>query len=768
MGSGIIRRWISALVLLCLVTGCLAQLPLGVRAIESCGRWATGSTNGDKRIAVTLVSTKPWTDIRPLPDCTEAFKLENHTEGAGLIAFDGYTLKVKLRTASNAEVHFVTGVAGLAFPEKYYGQDFATLPPGYKPEMQLKARDLANNGQLALDFTVDAETLQMDLALLIVNTLVSSRFQRYGCAVDTTAIVFFALTVADQLANAFSRAMHLDIGGFRDEFGQIVPTIFDSLRDYLVSAGKSCAREKILGDMWDMLPQVWGGIFRMTEYLNVQGKQAAIELTYQPPSAVAAPSFTVPAPRTPTAIPPSPTPVPSIVVAPTATKTPTAATQANEVAYVSAQEDLWVANIDGTNARKLIVGPVAAPRWSRDGKRIAYYRIARNPGTNAVVSLWIANADGSNPLRVDQEVVGNTNVQWGPGDSSLYYVTGRQGSPETIIKFNLATNRGEQLGLNGWVFDVASDGTIAFHECDNSGRCSLVAIGASGQRTVLLPGGNSSVCCAAWSPDGKRIAMTRGSAILVANRDGSGQTQIATSSPALGGLNWSPDGATLVFGTAPGVGPQSTSMDIWTVPATGGNPTKRFAGTTPAWKPIGTPSGESPSTAPAADPPTIAPARLDQGALTRRLTQLLGVRSVRAGYLPDGQDGQPRVAALIGGRGEDFSGEAAACAKYGGGDPTGPSDTTPCLLVIRLGQGVDSVLFAINTTFYHPVVVNFCVSDTPDQRIVIDLYSASSRAAVPYRQEYQNTSDRLIRGASKVLELGGKLPTELPCSEVLR
>ncbi len=94
----------------------------------------------------------------------------------------------------------------------------------------------------------------------------------------------------------------------------------------------------------------------------------------------------------------------------------------------------------------------------------------------------------------------------------------------------------------------------------------------------------------AWAPDGSRIAVTRGSELVVVPVEG-GERTIATGVEGLRDPAWSPDGSRLAFySTASG------SQDVWLVPADGSRPPRpltedaaeaddpRF---TPQWSPDG-------------------------------------------------------------------------------------------------------------------------------------------------------------------------------------
>ena len=126
-----------------------------------------------------------------------------------------------------------------------------------------------------------------------------------------------------------------------------------------------------------------------------------------------------------------------------------------------------------------------------------------------------------------------------------------------------------------------ANGKIAFN-C--TGVICVVDPDGSNQ-TQLAAGGNP-----AWSPDGTMLAFSRGDAttgtahIFLMNADGTGVTQLTSTSLGDSQPAWSPDGTRIAF--------TRNSGEIWVMNADGTNPvqltaTDRFSHS-PAWSPDGT------------------------------------------------------------------------------------------------------------------------------------------------------------------------------------
>lgn len=161
----------------------------------------------------------------------------------------------------------------------------------------------------------------------------------------------------------------------------------------------------------------------------------------------------------------------------------------------------------------------AAPRFSPDGRRIAFLSNRLNGGTfGNFYDVWVMNADGTGVRRL-------TNT---PGTS--------EGAPAW-------SPNGDELA-----FDV-SDGEPA-----SGPLCTGIAVmRLNGGAIRMLVGseprgkGDKEYCAPAWSPDGTTIAFARGDALWTIRADGSGLRKVATRSTLFADFAWSPDGAEIAY-----------------------------------------------------------------------------------------------------------------------------------------------------------------------------------------------------------------------------
>ncbi len=177
--------------------------------------------------------------------------------------------------------------------------------------------------------------------------------------------------------------------------------------------------------------------------------------------------------------------------------------------------EIYAMNDDGSHIRNLTNSPFfdGNPRWSPDGKQIAF---ARRPGQKHVLKqLFLMNADGSNVRQLTHppEAAG-ANLTYAPDGKRIAFVSVKTGMPE----------------IN--VLDIAS-GTV------KQLTSSKVAMSVDPN----------------WSPDGKRIVYryghrVRGEAIYTMSADGTNQKPLVR--PKLGALlrfspAWAPDSQRVVY-----------------------------------------------------------------------------------------------------------------------------------------------------------------------------------------------------------------------------
>jgi hypothetical protein len=195
----------------------------------------------------------------------------------------------------------------------------------------------------------------------------------------------------------------------------------------------------------------------------------------------------------------------------------------------------------------------ALPRWSPDGKRIAFLRDA---GRWDRQEVWTVNAEGTGLARVAAQLVQATDPSWAP-DGQTIAISGR------------ATRDGER---QIWIADprdaakarqlTRTPGAKCF-PCFAPDGQRIIYVSASGVGIVRLDGSDERLLVQVpppddqnaalyllgprFSPDGRWIAFGPlgqwpRSRVWVAKSDGGDRVEVAGSEGAFNTLTWTPDG----------------------------------------------------------------------------------------------------------------------------------------------------------------------------------------------------------------------------------
>ena len=275
-------------------------------------------------------------------------------------------------------------------------------------------------------------------------------------------------------------------------------------------------------------------------------------------------------------------------------------------------EEIFAMNADGSGVVQLTATSGDTddwwPTWSPDGARIAFVSDRTDDA-----EIFVMNADGKAPRNVtNEEEFDDFNPNWdaqrpypvhersrresrnrdrpcrrlgatSPRSQSSFgirltrssdgafvaFASDRDGDSEIFV--TTATGRGLRQLTKDTRFDDfepawSPDGArLAFSRADEFGGEYMYVMNADGshQRFVLE---GDDVCCADWSPDGRRIALSHDGDIVVVNADGSGRRLVSAAGDNTS-PSWSPDGRSIVFDSD-----RDDDWDIFVVSALGGPP----------------------------------------------------------------------------------------------------------------------------------------------------------------------------------------------------
>jgi TolB protein len=214
--------------------------------------------------------------------------------------------------------------------------------------------------------------------------------------------------------------------------------------------------------------------------------------------------------------------------------------------------DLFLVNLEGTNARRLTEHPAVdyQPAWSPNGERIAFTSV--RDGHQEIYSM---KADGSDVVQLTRGTAHNSAPAWSPDGKTIAFASERD-RPGRVYLMNADGSNQRPLTRDtaasaspAW----APNGTSLLFTSNRSGRNEVYRTASDGavppvQLTTTAQGHSG---LAVWSPDGSKIAFWSSrdgnDEVYVMNADGSNVSNISRNPARDLFLGWTRDGAHILF-----------------------------------------------------------------------------------------------------------------------------------------------------------------------------------------------------------------------------
>ncbi|HEY0103934.1 MAG TPA: S9 family peptidase [Brevundimonas sp.] len=206
---------------------------------------------------------------------------------------------------------------------------------------------------------------------------------------------------------------------------------------------------------------------------------------------------------------------------------------------------IWLASLDGGEPRLFSAGQDSAPKWSPDGREIAFVSNRGDSGLQA----YVMRTDGGEARPVSHLKGGVSSVEWSPDGNHLLVTATQQVDPSA--KGERSEPPAGKTPQVVWRLPYKSDG-MGY----TLGReIHLFVLDKTGGDARQLTDGPFDVRSAQFSPDGRRIAYTRTRVgreahrtdVWIMDADGANARQLSTDVASAQFPFWSPDGRWIAF-----------------------------------------------------------------------------------------------------------------------------------------------------------------------------------------------------------------------------
>jgi Tol biopolymer transport system component len=211
----------------------------------------------------------------------------------------------------------------------------------------------------------------------------------------------------------------------------------------------------------------------------------------------------------------------------------------NEIVFernAGLRSDIWIANADGSSARRLTTNPGndSRPAFSNAGTRIVYASDRSGTGISGMSDIFVMDTNGGNQVNITNTPTVDENYpSWSPDGTAIAF--SRDGDIYKASPTGANLTRLTSSPLTELEPDWSPTSSQIVFTQGNDGDHELWKINANGSGVPVHLTQNADVVeeRPVWSPEGDKIAFIRGAfdeaEIYTMNADGSGVTRITTN-----------------------------------------------------------------------------------------------------------------------------------------------------------------------------------------------------------------------------------------------